>query len=713
MPASTSRHTGAAAPTPVSRRAVGRSSGPESAAAARQRSTSWATASNTARARSAGPWAASSPMSAAPARGRHHGARAPPNQGTAVTPRPPGGDDAAWRARSSGVRPTTDPNQASSDPAADSPPSTSHAPSAARVTARPDGGGTGLLVRGTETLAVVPQLTMGAAAVAPQPRTSHCRSPPPTTTGVPAGSPTAAADAAVTPSTTSPDGTTGGSRLATPSGRPTDRVVVVETGARGQGGIGDDRPGQPPDHQVPGGEHPRGAPPVAGPVGGDPGELARHPGRVRRFGRPSRTPGTAASSPAGRTRGSPGRVDAPWPRRDRSSGGHPCTRRLHPGEPAGNGPGQGAARRLHRRPPRRRVLLGPPRVRVVGGEGHLGRPDQPVGGPQGRLGDGGAEVQGEDHRPCTTSASRRAVVPGSGAAMTSRPTARPAPPPRTTSRASSTGSSWPSAPRPPEEEDRTPHALDHPPDGPGPGVARRLGRDRDLEERCPEVVGHDRGPHHVVRGPRHPAVPPVHGLHQGLEPGLAGVLEYAAQQLEGGGAVPVVGGDPGHHLDAAPAVAGGPLHTGHQPVVEFEGRTGQSRAVEGEVRPMAGAHVTRPGQVREGLGGGQDPVAVRQRRGQRGEVVGVALDRRHPGARWSAASTRAGGTRRSPGLTRSPRRPPRVRRARRRPWPGPRSPRVRTRPRTRPSGTDGPRPSRPGAHRPGRRRPGRGRGPWP
>ena len=53
------------------------------------------------------------------------------------------------------------PSQARKEPAADSPPSSSQPPSAARVTTAPAGDGTGRSCTGTDTLAVVPQLTMG------------------------------------------------------------------------------------------------------------------------------------------------------------------------------------------------------------------------------------------------------------------------------------------------------------------------------------------------------------------------------------------------------------------------------------------------------------------------------------------------------------------------------------------------------------------------
>ena len=57
---------------------------------------------------------------------------------------------------------------------------------------RPAGDGTGRSCTGTETLAVVPQLTMGRSSDAPEPSTSHWRSPAPMTTGIPGRSPSSA-----------------------------------------------------------------------------------------------------------------------------------------------------------------------------------------------------------------------------------------------------------------------------------------------------------------------------------------------------------------------------------------------------------------------------------------------------------------------------------------------------------------------------------------
>ena len=176
-----------------------------------QRRTSQATDSITARDRSPGPWAEPSPMKPARASSRHHGARAPSSQGTAMTPLAPGGLAAARVANSSELRPSRRPNQARKEPAADRPPSSNHPPSAARVTTAPAGDGTGRSCTGTDTLAVVPQLTMGQPSEAPEPRTSHWRSPAPMTTGMPGRSPSSAPGTALRLPTTVSDDTTLGS----------------------------------------------------------------------------------------------------------------------------------------------------------------------------------------------------------------------------------------------------------------------------------------------------------------------------------------------------------------------------------------------------------------------------------------------------------------------------------------------------------------------
>ncbi len=127
----------------------------------------------------------------------------------------------------------------------------------------------------------------------------------------------------------------------------------------------------------------------------------------------------------------------------------------------------------------------------------------------------------------------------------------------------------------------------------------------------------------------HLPVAPQHRLDQGVEVRGPGVLEHQAQQLQGGRPLLVVQGDPGHQLDPRPTVLRGPVHAGHQTVVELEGEPGQSGAVEGEVGPLVGPDGAGPGQVGQRLDGGQDAVTVRQGLLQRRHVVGVPLDGQH------------------------------------------------------------------------------------
>jgi hypothetical protein len=176
-----------------------------------QRSTSQATDSITARDRSSMPCAAPRPTNPARASSRHHGARAPSNQGTAVTPRAPGGLLAARVASSSTGRSSSRPSQARNDPAAERPPSSNQPSLAPRVTTAPAGEGTGRSCTGTDTLAVVPQLTMGHSSDAPEPRTSHWRSPAPITIGVPGRRPSSAPGTALRCPITVSDATTLGS----------------------------------------------------------------------------------------------------------------------------------------------------------------------------------------------------------------------------------------------------------------------------------------------------------------------------------------------------------------------------------------------------------------------------------------------------------------------------------------------------------------------
>src|SRR5215472_4551889 len=92
---------------------------------------------------------------------RHHGARAPPSHGNARTPRAPGGLERAAAASAAGSEPTSEASHSRADPAAESPPSSSHPPLAPRVTVSARGGGSGRSLTGTDTFAVVPHDTIG------------------------------------------------------------------------------------------------------------------------------------------------------------------------------------------------------------------------------------------------------------------------------------------------------------------------------------------------------------------------------------------------------------------------------------------------------------------------------------------------------------------------------------------------------------------------
>src|SRR5581483_7051841 len=121
--------------------------------------------------------AAPTPTKPADASERHHGARAPSSQGRQNTPRAPGSPAAASSASSDVLAPVRPASQSSREPAPDRPPSSNQPRSAARDTTNPAGAVAGHPAVGTDTLAVVPQDTIGAASVAPTPMTSQARSP--------------------------------------------------------------------------------------------------------------------------------------------------------------------------------------------------------------------------------------------------------------------------------------------------------------------------------------------------------------------------------------------------------------------------------------------------------------------------------------------------------------------------------------------------------
>ena len=176
------------------------------------RSTSQATDSITARARSPAPCAAPSPMNPARASSRHHG------RAGAVEPRH--GDHAARTGRAlagqagqlvgGAVEQAAQPGQERARRRTGRPRAASPR-RRARVTTAPAGEGTGRSCTGTETLAVVPQLTIGWSSDAPEPSTSHWRSPAPMTTGMPGRSPSSAPGTGFSWPTTVSEATTLGS----------------------------------------------------------------------------------------------------------------------------------------------------------------------------------------------------------------------------------------------------------------------------------------------------------------------------------------------------------------------------------------------------------------------------------------------------------------------------------------------------------------------
>ena len=171
------------------RQAVGRRE-PGGSMAARQRSTSRATDSNTARARSPGPWAAPRPTNAAPrlaAATTGPGHR--PATGRRSRPGPRGARPAPAPPSSAGVDPH--------EPAEPGQERAGRRQAALELPApvgRPGhhgrrGPGRGGRPRGSRRWPSSPSSPSAGAVVAPRPSTSHCRSPAPMTTGVPGRQP--------------------------------------------------------------------------------------------------------------------------------------------------------------------------------------------------------------------------------------------------------------------------------------------------------------------------------------------------------------------------------------------------------------------------------------------------------------------------------------------------------------------------------------------
>ena len=202
-------------------------------------------------------------------------------------------------------------------------------------------------------------------------------------------------------------------------------VEVVEPAARGEGGVGHHLVGQAVDDEVAGREDDVGRLEALGLVLGQPGQLGRHRAGVERdpgagpvdvvaphaLGQPPRL----GRGRGGRTTRCPCRSGRPAavtgtkvcraPEQATTSTSAERGRRLGPGLGAGDD---------HRGPPAQRVLLGPADLGV--GRGQLGarQRHQAVVAPQADLGDGGPEVDGEDHRPCTSASTRPAISAGSG-----------------------------------------------------------------------------------------------------------------------------------------------------------------------------------------------------------------------------------------------------------------------------------------------------------
>ena len=232
-------------------------------------------------------------------------------------------------------------------------------------------------------------------------------------------------------------GMPGGAGRARPPARPAAGPATWSGGDH-RGQLAGRRAGQLLDQSAARGRRARSARPWSG----------RSPPR-RSAARPPGPAGTAASRwrPAGRAGGRPARPS--WPPPPRRRGGRPVRRRTASSPPSQcrqrGGLGHGPAVRPHERRRRAarprpstgtkvwraaeqptastapkasgsaarasaqatttdvhqpdRVLLGPARLGTGGGQLGPGQGHQAVAVPQGHLGDAGAEVDGEDHRP--------------------------------------------------------------------------------------------------------------------------------------------------------------------------------------------------------------------------------------------------------------------------------------------------------------------------
>ena len=293
----------------------------------------------------------------------------------------------------------------------------------------PGGRTAGRTSRGTDRLAVVPQLTMGIISSAPVPSTSQARSPAPMTTGVPASNPKAAAADRDEPTA---DPVRRDDRRQ-PVGRFAGQLIhhvaveVVQTAARGHGGVGDHLAGEPPDHEVPRSQEPGAGGQSLAVVRSQPDHLGRHRTGVERH-TGSVEYCSAATQPAGhRLRFGAGAAVRPHDRRPHllpfRVDGHerlPGSRasdgidRTEPTIDRGARPRPAAGHR--RRPPTTTTPRDPaPTSPVPDGRSRPELPEwatSPSWSHRATLVSGGAQVDREDHRPCTTSANSFAMVAG-------------------------------------------------------------------------------------------------------------------------------------------------------------------------------------------------------------------------------------------------------------------------------------------------------------
>ncbi len=200
-------------------------------------------------------------------------------------------------------------------------------------------------------------------------------------------------------------------------------VEVIQPAARRERGVRHDLVRHAVDDQVPRRQDDVGRLHALGLVLVQPGELGRHRSGVERDPR-ARTVDVIATHALGqgpcRKRGAVvGPQDALADRvslcihRDKGLPGARAGDDVHLGErPRRLGPSLGAGDD-QAGPPAQRVLLGPADLGMRRGQLGTGQGDQASVTPQTDLGDGRAEVDGEDHRSCTSAPTRPAISAGS------------------------------------------------------------------------------------------------------------------------------------------------------------------------------------------------------------------------------------------------------------------------------------------------------------